>query len=254
MKQRSALVTGASEGIGRSFATQLASSGFRVVAVARNLDRLKELINELGSLHSYLMADLATSEGVEKVSKLLHQEKFDLLINNAGFATYGTFREMGFVETQKMMDVNCLTLLTLSHNFLSSAVSGDALINVSSSASFLPMPISSVYTASKSLVTSFSESVWYEEKKRGVYVMGLCPGMTVTNFHNRAGGDNKQMPKLFSQTPDQVARLGIKELKRRSRPIVISGPQKFLIFVAKFIPRKLVVEISGRVLDWGLKQ
>jgi short-subunit dehydrogenase len=248
------LITGASEGIGRSFAKKLNALGHSITAVARNEARLQELMNELqGKNNSYVTSDLTTKDGIKKISDLLHAKKFNLLINNAGLANYGEFKTMPNVQIEQMMMLNCESLIELSQAFLTHAQSGDALINVSSSASFLPMPISSVYTGSKAFVTAFTEGIWYEERKRNVYVMALCPGITMTNFHTRAGGKDEQVPPWFSQTPEQVVDLALRELYRRKKPVVISGPQRPLIFLSRFIPRKLVIILSGKTLEWGLK-
>lgn len=249
-----ALVTGASEGIGRSFAMQLAAEGYTITAVARNLERLKELTNELGSgSHSYVVADLSSNSGVAQIKETLEQKKFSLLVNNAGLAFYGAFRQMDINKLNHMMRVNCDCVLQLSHAFLRAAQSGDALINVSSIASTLPMPITSLYAASKAFVTSLSQNLWYEERKRGVYVMALCPGVTKTSFNRRAGGDDKDIPLLLmTQTPDQVVRVALRALKKRSQPIVSSGAQKYFVWLSRIISRKWVTLMSGYVVDRGL--
>lgn len=252
MKQ--ALVTGASEGIGRSFAMKLTTQGFTITAVARNEVRLKNLMNELGGAgHDYLIADLSTEEGIARISHHLSENKYDLLVNNAGFTVYDAFHESKLFDNLNVLRVNCEAVLCLSHAFLLTAKVGDALINVSSTASFLPMTITSVYTGSKAFVTGFTESLWYEERKRGVYVMALCPGMTQSQFHTRAGGDNAQIPSWASETPDQVVELAMRELARRKKPIVVSGPQGYAIFLSRFISRRWLTLIAGKILELGMK-
>jgi uncharacterized protein len=249
-----ALITGASEGIGRSLALLLKEKGYSLTLVARNQAKLQALVNELGgSPHLMLAADLSTREGVERVSASLKTEKYDLLVNNAGMATYGSFREVENSDLHHMCLINSDAVMDLSHAFLMAAKSGDALMNVSSTASYLPMPVASVYAGNKAFVTAFSQSLWYEERKRGVYVMALCPGMTRTQFHSRAGGKSDQIPDWFSQTPEQVAQMAWKHLQKRSQPIVISGPQKYLIFLSRLVPRKWVTLLAGKILEWGMR-
>ena len=248
-----ALVTGASEGIGRSFAKKLASEGYLVLAVARNENRLKELMREIGPRHGYKVADLSTEAGISSVASELSQKKYDLLVNNAGFAIYGRFEETGFAQIQEILRLNCESVLALSHAFLKTAQPGDSLINVSSSASFFPMPISSVYTASKSFVTSLSETLWYEQKKRGVYVLGLCPGITATKFHTRAGGKDEQLPSLLTQTPEQVVAVGMKALRKRRRSVIVSGTQNYVLWLTKLLPRQWLLVMVGKLFDWGMK-
>lgn len=251
--QKKAMVTGASEGIGRSFAHKLKDAGYAVTAVARNEARLKELIQELGGApHKYLLADLVKKSDVQNLKAELKTGGYGVLVNNAGIATYGGFRDMETGPLFAMIEVNCLALVDLSHTFLGQAEKGDSLINVSSNATYLPMPVTSVYTGTKGFVTSFCEALWYEERKRGVYVVALCPGLTITKFHARAGGNNDQLPIWFSQTPDQVADIGIKHMRKRRSPVVICGPQRPLIFLSRFIPRKWVIWLSGYSIEKGM--
>lgn len=247
------MITGASEGIGRAFAERLAREGYAVTAVARNGVRLADLIETLpGCQHNFLVADLASEEGLAATKKLVSEGQFNLVINNAGLGIYGDFAETKLSDLTLMMNVNCRALLELSQAFLRGGRPGDSLINVSSNAAFLPMPISSVYTASKSFVTSLSENLWFEQRSRGVYVMGLCPGMTMTLFHRRAGGHDEQIPRWFSQTPEAVVATALRALARRRVPVVICGPQRPVIFLSKFLPRKWLILIAGKVLEWGL--
>lgn len=249
-----ALITGASEGIGRSFAKRLNLKGYAITAVARNETRLRELMTDLeGSSNSFIVSDLGTEGGQQKIVELLLSEKFDLLINNAGGAIYGEFTELTDVQMDEMMTLNCESLLRLSMAFLRSAKKGAALINVSSGASFLPMPISSVYTGTKAFVTAFTEALWYEERKKNVYVMALCPGVTRTKFHTRAGGKAEQVPTWLSQTPDQVVEIALKQLARRKKPLVVCGPQKWLILASRLLPRKVVVLLAGKTLELAMR-
>jgi len=249
---KSALVTGASEGIGREFARQLARDGFVVTAVARNENRLQDLVKELGGgAHSYLVADLSQPAGVERVVTKFQETHYDLVVNNAGYGVYGVFEETDLKSLRDMMEVNCTAVVEIAHAYLKTAKTGDALINVSSTASELPMAFAGVYAATKGFVTMFSESIWYEQLQKGVYVMALCPGMTSTQFHTRAGGHAGQIPAFFSQTPSQVVRRALKKLRGRCAPVVLCGPQRPLIFLSRFLPRRLVVYLAGRVLAWG---
>jgi uncharacterized protein len=257
---KKALVTGASGGIGRSFAIKLAQEGYLITAVARNEERLEGLIAELsGNLpegtdgdlddgHSYMVADLSTIKGAKLVAKELTEVHYDLLINNAGIGVVGEFHETSLRSLQSMTKLNCDTLVTLSHTFLQKAEIGDALINVSSALAFLPMPSMGLYAATKAFVTSFSESLWYEQKDRGVYVMGLCPGITETAFHKNAGGTEENYPpKSLSQTPEQVVDTALIALKKRKKPTVISGYKNsmFTLF-GRMFSRKNLVSMLGK--------
>ena len=219
-----ALVTGASEGIGRSFAKQLAAAGYTLTVVARNEQRLKELVAELpGAGHNLHVADLTKNADVEAVAALLNKQHYDLLINNAGFGIKNRFEDIPLADVQSMTALNIDALVHLSHAYLKVAKEGDALINVSSFLSFIPVADLNVYCATKAFVTSFSESLWYQQRERGVYVMALCPGATITNFDERSGADYSKMPRALLQTADQVVAFALKKLRRRTKPTVISG-------------------------------
>ena len=246
--RKNVLITGASEGIGRAFAHQLAAEGFAVTAVARNESRLQELMNELKEdYHSYQVADLSIAEGVRVISEKLIGGRFQLLINNAGFCIYGAFYNAELPRLESMMRLNCDALVALSHAFLQQAKKGDALINVSSALAFMPMPSGGTYAATKAFVTSFSESLWYEQKDRGIYVMGLCPGATASHFHDRAGGDEtNRPPAAITQTPEDVVETAMQALAKREKPTVVSGVKnKMVTNLTRMLPRKGIVKMMA---------
>jgi short-subunit dehydrogenase len=246
--QRRVMITGASEGIGRAFARRLADEGYAITATARNEKRLQELMTELGAdHHTYRVADLSTTEGVAAIAEALASDRFHLLINNAGFGIYGAFYSAELPKLEAMMRLNCDALVALSHAFLQQAKKGDALINVSSALAFMPMPSGGTYAATKAFVTSFSESLWYEQKDRGIYVLGLCPGLTATNFHDRAGGDEtNRPPAAITQTPEDVVETAMQALAERSKPTVVSGiKNKVVTNLTRMLPRKGIVKMMA---------
>ncbi len=246
---KKALVTGASEGIGFAFAKKLASEGFTITAVARTETKLKDLIKELGTGHDYLVADLATDAGQKKTVDELMGTHYDLLVNNAGVGVVGEFADAPIERQLQMVRLNCEAVLCLSHAFLKKSKSGDALINVSSTLAFLPMPSIGLYCATKAFVTSFSESLWYEQKKRGVFVMDLCPGITATNFQTNAGGKKEDLPEGMAQTPEEVVANAIRALKARRTPTVISGVKnQVFASMSRAMPRKSVVSMMGKMM------
>jgi hypothetical protein len=243
---KSALVTGASEGIGNVFAKRLAGEGYAITAVARSEKKLQQLVAELGAGHSYVVADLTTEAGQNKIAKLISEKHFDLLINNAGKAAVGKFMEIPLNSHIDVLRLNCEALVRLSHAYLNSAKEGDALINVSSALAFMPMPMIGLYSATKAFVTSFSESLWFDQKSRGVYVMGLCPGMTTTNFNKNSGGGDLEAPKAMTQTPEELVTNALVALKARKKPTVISGfTNNLFAFISRFRSRKSVVSMMG---------
>jgi short-subunit dehydrogenase len=166
--------------------------------VARNEKKLKDIVSRLNGQHNFIIADLATVEGQTKIEKVLADGRFDLLVNNAGVGTQGAFTEIPYEKQIGMLHLNCEALTKLSYVYLKNTKQGDALINVSSTFAFMPTPTMALYCATKSFVTALTDALWFEQQKRGVYVMGLCPGITETNFQAAAGVRKEDLPKNFS--------------------------------------------------------
>ena len=256
MTNKTALVTGASSGIGAVFARELAREGYSVTCVARSEDKLNTLVKELGQGHRVLVADLGDSEGINRVVHDLERSQYTLLVNNAGFGKYGRFDELSIDQHESVMFVNMNALVRLSYAFLKRVKPGDALINVSSILSLLPYPGGSIYSGTKAFVTNFTESLWYEYKDRGVYIMALLPGSTRTNFYavamdgrTRADSDTRGYP------PETVVKDALAALKLRKEPTVITGPayRLFAFLATKLAGRKRMIDIMGRRSS-GLKK
>ena len=249
LEGKKALVTGASEGIGRAIALELAREGCQVRGVARGLSRLEDLARELGPLAlPPIAADLSEEAGIVKISTELQSGGYDVLVNNAGYSVYGKFFEVPLQKSQGVTRVNIDSLVALSHAFLARAKSGAALVNVASTLSYMTMAKQGVYCATKHFVRSFSDSLWYEQRPRGIYVQCLCPGATTTLFSERAGGDANEAPGAISQTADQVARLCVAEIVRRKNPVVVSGwINRLMVTLTRILPERRVVEILGRL-------
>jgi len=225
--ERRALVTGASSGIGREFAIQLAALGYQIVAVARREDRLRSLLEELGgSGHSLIVADLASADDLERLRRYLQETRVHLLVNNAGYSVMQPFYRSALAEQRRLLDVNCTALMTLAHTFLVQAEAGDALINLASIVAFLPTPAQPLYSASKAFIASFSQCLWEEQRHRDIYVMALCPGITRTEFiHTATGGaaDGRKLPGPMVQSSEAVVREALQALQRRKRAVVVTG-------------------------------
>lgn len=242
---KTALVTGASSGIGLAFARALANEGWSLILVARRKKRLEEIIENLpGRSHEYIVADLSTPEGIGAVTDRMVASPPRLLINNAGNVVHGKFHESILEQQQEMMRLNIDALVTLSKVFLQRASAGDALINVASTLATLPYPTSAVYAASKAFTLSLSESLWFEQKDRGVYVMAICPGSTSTELHAVSGA--KEPPASVTQTPEQVVAEAMAGLRLRKNPTIVSGGKnRMAAFITRFLSRKAVVSMMG---------
>lgn len=187
---KTALITGASSGIGLEFANLLAKDGYHVVLTARNEKRLSEIANELKAKHgvdvTVLAKDLSLTDAAEELTAeiLAKGIEVDILINNAGFAAYGPFDETSWKDEKDMIQVNITALTTLTKQLLPGMIKRNRgkILNVASTAAFQPGPLMAVYYATKAYVLSFSEAIDYELSHTNVSVTALCPGATATNF------------------------------------------------------------------------
>lgn len=246
---KKALVTGASGGIGKEVAKRLAADGYLVTLVARNEEKLGSLQKSLGrDHHQILPLDLTNQEDIIYLSKHLIENKYDLLINNAGIGTYGKFVEIPLEDQMETMTLNMEALVSLSYSFLKHAKSGDALINIASLLAHSSLPGGAVYAATKSFVASFSESLWYEVKNKGIFVAGFNPGAADSDFHSNAGSQTSAFPKFVVSTVRQVADELIDAINKRSKPRIVQGVKnRLMLFGFRFLSRKAAVSIMGKI-------
>jgi short-subunit dehydrogenase len=244
----SALITGASAGIGHEFARQLASRARSMILVARRDEKLIELADQLQREHPKLLVhvrkvDLADLGQLQIFLESLDREKLevDLLINNAGLGDSGPFAESDPERNREMTVVNVETLTLITRHLLPPMIAQHrgAILNVSSSAGFLPIPGSAVYAATKAYVTSFSEALRAELHEMGVSVCALCPGPVVTEFQQVARREGVQPdigPRFLVVTVEQVVRDALAALEA-DRPLVVPGfAMKLLMLLARLMP------------------
>jgi uncharacterized protein len=243
-----ALITGASAGIGREFACQLAGRARSMILVARRDERLVELRNHLQEEHPKLVVhvrkvDLADIGRLQTFLTRLDGEKLevDVLINNAGLGDSGPFAESDSDRNKEMTVVNVAALTLVTRHFVPRMIAQQrgAILNVSSSAGFLPIPGSAVYAATKAYVTSFSEALRAELRGTGVSVCALCPGPVVTEFQQvakREGMKPDLGPQFIVVTVQQVVRDALGALEA-DRPLIIPGfAMKLLMLLARLMP------------------
>lgn len=246
-----ALITGASGGIGKAFAQELASRNTNLVLVARSEAKLNQLASELIAKHNIqvdiIVKDLTEADATSTVFDYTKQKGLiiDILINNAGFGDYGDFAERDGERQVKMVQLNILALVDLTHKFLPlmrERRSGD-IINVASIAAFQPIPYISVYSASKAFVLNFSEALWAENRSYGVRVICVCPGPTETNFFTEAkfpptiAAKNTQIATVESVVADTF-----KGLEKGEATVVSGGiSAQFITRLSRFVPRQTLV-------------
>ncbi len=254
---RRALVTGASSGIGEAFARQLAAGGTDLIVVARRKERLDALASELSERHAVHIdvaeADLTSEPDLAGVEGLARDAGLDLLVNNAGIGSEGSFHESDGSVQAAMLRLNVEALLRLTHAVLPGMVERGrgAVINVSSGMAFLAAPLYATYAASKAFVNSFSEAVSEELRGTGVRVQALCPGLIRTEFQERAGVDSSRFPSLVWMEPGDVARESLAALERGTVVCVPGLGYRIAIGLTGLVPRALATRVSSALMRFG---
>ena len=248
------LITGASSGIGEVFARKLATRGRNVLLVARSEEKLITLCNELGRSNSiraqHVTMDLSQPESPARLFEEAEKRGLtvDMLINNAGFGSFGDFTKLELERELNMIDLNVRSLVDLTYRFLvpMRQRKQGAIINVASTAGFQAVPFMSTYAATKAFVLSFSEALWEENRPHGIKVMALCPGVTETNFFEAARG--QKPPARVAQTPEDVVETALRGLARGKSHIISGWSNRAMTEAERLAPRDLVTRIAGRMM------
>jgi hypothetical protein len=257
-----AFITGASSGIGLSYAKQLAQYGFDLVLLARRKDRLQAIADELESRNSIrcaiIQADLSESSDIRKAADYISQiDDLDILVNNAGFATLGYFADVPIEQSIRMLNVH----ITATMQFTHAAIKGmlkrkrGAIINVSSMGAFILSPGNVVYDATKSFLNTFSENLKLDVQDMGIRIQALCPGFTRTEFHEVGdfkNYDRSAVPDHLWMSPDEVVSLSLKALGKDKKIIFIPGWKKRLskwIIMHSSLVRKIIIDKANRNIN-----
>ena len=252
MSYTNALITGASSGIGEAFARRLAADKIDLILVARSEDKLNALAGELSRQHGIraevVAADLSAPGAAQAVWEEAAKRglSVDLLINNAGFGTYGPFDSLPMARETEEIALNITALVEMTHLFLPAMLAqrSGAVINVASTAAFQPVPYMAVYGATKAFVLSFSEALWAEYRPHGLRVLAFCPGVVNTAFAEAAG------THLTGKGPaaESVVQVALQALAR-GRSYIIPGSGNYRqSWGSRLLPRAVIAQISERMM------
>jgi short-subunit dehydrogenase len=243
-----ALVTGASSGIGLEIARLLAKD-YDLVLAARSADKLEQLASELGNAR-VVAVDLIDPDGSRKL--IAEVPSVDVLINNAGFAEYGPFAEANEQRLEDMIELNVTALTRLARAYLPGMLERGSgkIMNVASTASFQPGPLMAVYYATKAYVLSLSEALAEETRGSGVTVTALCPGPTTTNFQATANMEKSRLvnERMLAKA-DDVAKYGVKAMNKGDVVAVPGFMNKFVATSVRFSPRPVVRRLVHKIQD-----
>ena len=253
-RDRWALITGASSGIGEEFARRLAERGMNLIVAARRIERLQSLADELTESHGVtvhpvgvdLLADGEPDGLLAEVEKLGHA--IDLLVNNAGFGILSRVDETNVDEVLRMIDLNLTALTTMTYRLLPQMRqrSEGAIVNLASLAAFQPVVYMPAYGATKTFVLHFSEALWAELRDTGVQVLALCPGFTRTEFFDVAGMQGWYT--WFAQTPTDVVNTALKTLRKRRSNVVVGWMNWVISLMPRLSSRRMNVLMSERFM------
>lgn len=254
MSRKLALVTGASGGIGEAFARELAKRGYDLGLAARSVEKLETLATELrgqGVEAHVFPADLSAADGPSKLMQAVHEAglRVDLLVNNAGFGDLEPFDRADAPKLTEMIDLNVGALTGLSRAVTPGLIERGrgGIINIASTAAFLPGPGMATYYATKAFVLSLSEALHVEMEPKGITVTAVCPGPTWSGFQEKADMEGSKLLKASRMmTPDAVARIGMDGYEKKKRVVVTGVSNKITIAIAKLTPKSILMKaISG---------
>jgi len=251
--KETALITGASSGIGYEFSQLLAEKGYDLIITARNTEKLNQLRKKILEKNQVNITMIPKDLSLVESSKELYLEvkrqqlKVTILINNAGFGDYSEFSTSDIEKQLQMVQLNISSVISLTRYFIEDMKNANygKILNVASILAFFPMPLFSVYAATKSFVLSFSEAINEELKPTNISVTCLCPGPTKSNFtQNSEMGQSRAYKNLKQAKPKEVAKLGIKAMLKGKRTVIYGFGNSLLIFSTRLGTRGLVLKIA----------
>jgi len=257
IEKKTACVTGATSGIGAAFAEKFAKQGYDLIITGRRKEKIESLSNTLSKENNIdvevIIAELSDDKDLDFLAEKVKKIGLEILVNNAGFAKEKLFHKEDFSIHETMLKVHNLAIIKLCHAVLPHMVSKGKgiIINVSSMGAFTPFPTIAIYSATKSFVKLFTESIYLELKGTGVKVQALCPGMTRTDFHAKMGFDKntyyQDKGMMKAMTSEEVVDISLKYLEKDKVLCVPGGNNKLARFLLKVLPRSVVYKMVSSI-------
>jgi len=253
-KDKTILITGASSGIGEAFANTLDKLGAKLILTARSKDKLEQMVSSMNNAVS-IPGDLSKKEFPQELYAKVNEMKLkvDILINNAGFGYSGKFLDNSMVNYNEMINLNICSLTHLTHLFMKDMIENKSggIINISSLASFQPIPFFSIYAATKAFVTSFTLSLYEEYREKNIKILGVCPGYTKTNFNKRAQMNSVPVAG-YLMSSQEVVDQSLKAYKK-GRFLIINGKvNRFAKLFTSLLPKKWSLKMASSIIKKGM--
>ena len=253
-KGKTILITGASSGIGEAFANTLDKLGAKLILTARSKDRLEQMVSSMNNAVS-IPGDLSKKEFPQELYNKVNEMKLkvDILINNAGFGYSGKFLDNSMENYNEMINLNICSLTHLTHLFMKDMLENKSggIINISSLASFQPIPFFSIYAATKAFVTSFTLSLYEEYRGKNIKILGVCPGYTKTNFNKRAQMNSVPVAG-YLMSSQEVVDQSLKAYKK-GRFLIINGKvNRFAKLFTSLLPKKWSLKMASSIIKKGM--
>ncbi|MDE2195602.1 MAG: SDR family oxidoreductase [Gammaproteobacteria bacterium] len=256
LRGRTALITGASSGLGAEFARQLAAMGCHLVLVARREGRLQQLSQEIAAQHDVHVHIMPLDLAVVDAPQTLHERirdaglAVDVLINNAGFGLYGEHAHIPWEQERQMLMLDIVALMQLTKLFLGDMLQRDKgyILQLSSIGAYQPSPAYAAYSAAKTCVLYFGEALNYELRRSNVSCTVLSPGVTATEFLQVSGQQPTRYQRLFMMQSPEVVRIGLNAMLRRKPSVVAGRVNAFMVWSNRFIPRRWSAALTHRLM------
>ena len=251
-----AVVTGASKGIGKSIAFELAKKGFNLLLIARSADELEKLSLEVAAKHNvaadFLAIDLSETDSPKKVASWIDEKKYriNVLVNNAGYGIWGEFRILDLQAQMDMCRLNMDTLVSLCHLLIPALAkeSQAYILNISSTAAYQAVPTLAIYSATKAFVLSFTRALRFELQSTSISVTCMSPGPVDTGFAHRAGLDAfSKMAEKFNMQPNEVAAIAVKGMLGKKSEIVPGFTNVVSVYANRFLPKSFIEKMAAGI-------